>query len=102
MAQFDDEWRDQELNELLHEWKAPAAPARLRAAALHEPAARWWRRVWTASVRVPLPVAVGLVLVAIIVAWRWKRPAEYDKTEHQLMPVAELHAKVIRREHARN
>jgi hypothetical protein len=39
------------------------------------PAQPWWRRFLTASVRVPLPVAVGLVLLLLVTAALARRPA---------------------------
>ena len=54
-----DELSDSELDSLLKKWEAPAAPGRLRAAVFAEEAQPWWRRAWSASFRVPLPVALG-------------------------------------------
>jgi hypothetical protein len=63
-----------ELDSLLREWKSPAAPARLRAAvfAEHRP---WWVRLWTVSIRVPLPVACCLGMLIAAGIWRMSRPA---------------------------
>ena len=44
-----DELSDQELDGLLREWTAPAAPARLRAAVFGPPRPRW-QRLWRASI----------------------------------------------------
>jgi hypothetical protein len=73
--------QDRALRRLLADWSAPAVPdgmdGRVLAAYRRElgggPA--WWRRFLTASVRVPLPVAVGLLLLLIVTAALARRPA---------------------------
>ena len=66
---------DRELDAVLREWNVPGAPAGLRAA-VFGPAAPWWRRFWTLSIRVPLPVACALMLLlAGTVFAVWRRPA---------------------------
>lgn len=62
---------DRELDNLLPEWKAPEAPAHLRAAVFGEPARPWWRRMWNVTVRVPLPAACAVLLLAALAVWRW-------------------------------
>ena len=56
---------DQELNQLLREWKAPSAPADLRV-----PRTRgsWVRWLINGSIRVPVPVACAAVLVFALIA----------------------------------
>ena len=74
MEPFDkDPLSDQELDELLPEWKAPAAPAHLKAAIFPERRS-WWQQIWSASIRLPLPAAVCLTLAFVGIAiWqaRW-------------------------------
>ncbi len=70
----DDALNDDELNGMLREWKAPSAPARLRERIFAPRSRHGWRRLWTASVRVPLPVAAGLLLALALGAWRWVAP----------------------------
>lgn len=65
-----DELSDQELDAMLPAWKAPVAPARLRAAVFPEARTRWW----SLSVRVPLPVAVCFAVLLALAAWRWFTP----------------------------
>src|SRR5258708_7241505 len=66
----DDELSDRELDALLSAWIAPPAPARLRAVVF--PASKpWWRTLWSASFRVPVPVAFCLAIMLALVAWRW-------------------------------
>jgi hypothetical protein len=83
-----DEWdgeretgRDEKLRRLLARWSAPPVPegmdnrvlaAYRRRAGSGQP---WWKRFFTASVRVPLPVAVGVLLLLIVTAALARRPA---------------------------
>ncbi len=68
-----DQLSQNELDALLREWKAPAAPAGLRASLFGAPRP-WWQRFWTVSLRVPLPVACALALLAGVAVWRVSRP----------------------------
>lgn len=97
---------DQELNGMLREWQAPAAPARLREAVF--PPAPWWRRMWRAEIRIPVPVAVGLAPLIALGLW-WSKPAPPVPAQRaevvtfrQLQPVKELKPRIIRRSHEDN
>lgn len=91
MEPFDgDELSDAELDSLLKKWEAPQAPARLRAAVFPEEAAPWWRRLWSASLRVPMPVAAALAIALALGAWQWGGPGaprELVRTERVEVPV---------------
>jgi hypothetical protein len=83
------ELSDRELDALLVEWKAPQAPAHLRAALFPGP---WWLRVCKASIRVPLPLAACLAVVLSLAAWRWSVPAAARveiRTERVEVPVVQ-------------
>jgi uncharacterized membrane protein YdfJ with MMPL/SSD domain len=77
--------RDEELSRLLQRWTAPVVPegmddrvlAAWRRQAGREP---WWSRLFTASVRVPVPVAVGLLMLLIVTAVLALRPANAPPT----------------------
>ena len=56
-----------QLRELLREWKAPSAPAALDQRVLR-PRTSWWRFLFTGSIRVPVPLAAGLVVAMIALA----------------------------------
>jgi quercetin dioxygenase-like cupin family protein len=59
---------EQELNRLLHEWKAPDAPPHLRPPRAQR---SWWRWLVTGTIRVPVPVALAaLLLVALWIPGR--------------------------------
>lgn len=51
---------EEELNRLLREWEAPAAPGDLRPRPARPPL---WRWLLTGSIRVPVPAALAVVLV---------------------------------------
>jgi hypothetical protein len=96
------ELSDRELDALLPEWKAPAAPARLRAAVFPKAARPWWRNLWRASIRIPVPVAFGVLL--LLAAGLWRSPARVITPDRrvEVRPVAELQPRIIRRGHVPN
>src|SRR5438477_8210120 len=75
------ELSDEDLNAALREWAVPDAPPGLRTRLFPGTAAPWWRRLWTASIRIPFPVAVCLAAVVAFSAWRWVSPRVIVKTE---------------------
>jgi hypothetical protein len=84
------ELNDRDLDVLLREWKTPSVPARLRERVFGEPDRPWWRKIWSASIRIPAPVAVCLALALALGAWRWIAPAParvVTKTERVEVPV---------------
>jgi hypothetical protein len=111
MEPLDDrELPDRELDGMLRQWKAPEAPARLRAAVFPQASGPWWRTMWSASIRVPVPVACGLI-VLLGLLWRAvpgstrvvvrtetvQAPvAERQAKARELRPVAELRPRIIR------
>ncbi|MGD0300338.1 MAG: hypothetical protein ABSE86_24900 [Bryobacteraceae bacterium] len=87
-----DELTEGELDRLLREWNAPAAPARLRAALFLKPRAPWWRRLWTLSIPVPLPIACVLTLLIVVSVWRGAMPRVPQvvvKTERVEVPIVQ-------------
>jgi hypothetical protein len=76
-----DELRDPELQALLSRWSAEVLPEgideRMLSAYRREvrTAEPWWSRLFTASVHVPLPVAIGLLMLFIVTAALALRPA---------------------------
>jgi len=84
-----DELTDSELDALLSSWIAPPPPVRLRAAVF--PVAKpWWRALWSASFRVPVPVAFCIAIMLAFVAWRWLTPGAprvVIRTERVEVPV---------------
>ena len=63
---------DRELDALLAEWKAPQAPAHLRAALFPEVAQPWWLRVCKGLHSDSLASwQPALAVVLSLAAWRW-------------------------------
>jgi hypothetical protein len=66
--------RDRELDRLLDDWTVPALPDSLdrRVSASYRTLMRrppLWRRFFTSSLRVPLPVAVAVLLLLVFALW---------------------------------
>jgi hypothetical protein len=87
MDPFEDgQLADPELDALLAEWHAPQAPASLRSAVFRP----WWSRMWTASIRIPLPAACCLAALLAAALWHWSRPVPVRvivRTERVEVPV---------------
>jgi len=111
-----DELTDRELDAILPDWKVPGAPARLRAAVFPDVPTPWWWRVWSVSIRIPLPVACLLAMALVLAAWRWFTPrtiyrdrlvpgtaiAAAGPDASQLRPVTELQPRIIRSDNVQN
>ena len=86
--------RDLELERLLARWSAPVVPEGMdeRVLAAYRRQVRtaepWWSRLFTASVRVPLPVAVGLLMLLIVTAALALRPVSSPPTAGTASPSA--------------
>ena len=101
--------RDEELERLLARWSAPVVPEgmdeRVLAAYRRQAgtAAAWWERLFTASVRLPLPVAVGLLMLLIVTTALALRPASPPPTAgttgpgEQVQAVRQAEAPVVTR-----
>jgi hypothetical protein len=91
---------DKELNSMLQEWKAPPAPAHLRAAIF--PEAPWWQRLLRAELRIPVPLAAAAILLLFAGIWLFRPapsppPSTQLVTFRELRPVNELKPRIIRR-----
>ena len=89
--------RDEELSRLLHRWSAPVVPEgmdeRVLAAWRRETGREpWWSRLFTASVRVPVPVAVGMLMLLIVTAVLALRPVNAPPTAGTAGPSAPVQA----------
>jgi hypothetical protein len=89
---------DQELDRLLREeWKSPPAPARLRGRVFPS----WWKKFWSISIRIPLPVACCLTVVLAVLSWRWAwRWPQRDEDVPKFQPVLELRPRIIKAQNA--
>jgi hypothetical protein len=102
-----DELTESELDRLLEGWTAPEAPARLRASIFPRASAPWWKRLWMASFRIPVPVACILLLALAVAVWRVAKPPAVPRAASSfdiqgLKPVAELRPRIIRSGDAKN
>ncbi len=64
---------DPDLHDLLREWTVDDAPASLESrvtAGRHASSHAWWHVLIHGYIKVPVPVACGLVLLIILGAWR--------------------------------
>jgi hypothetical protein len=90
--------QDKALRRLLADWSTPSVPEgmddRVLAAYRREfgGGQAWWKRFLTASVRVPLPVAVGLVLLLLLTAALARRPAAPAPTAGTTAPTEPVQA----------
>jgi hypothetical protein len=96
-----DDLTDQELDALLREWKAPEAPARLRAALFPNALRPRWKTLWTASIRIPVPAACCLALLLLAAAvYRdrvtYARALKEQANIQTLQPVDELRPRILR------
>jgi hypothetical protein len=90
--------RDEELSKLLARWAAPPLPEGMdeRVLAAYRKrtstAAPWWERLFTSSVHLPLPVAVGLLMLFIVTAVLALRPTPAPPTAGTAGPSAPVQA----------
>ena len=90
--------RDEELQRLLARWSASSLPEgmddRMLAAYRRQTGGGQplWKRLLTASVRVPLPVAVGVLLLLIVTAALARRPAPPAPTAGTAAPAQPVKA----------
>ena len=80
MTEEQDTRPDPELARLLQEWSVPALPdsldARVKALVrARAPKRPLWRRLFSISIRVPLPVALAVLALLLVALWRSGRPA---------------------------
>jgi hypothetical protein len=66
---------DPQLRALLKEWRAPETPASLEQRVLAQRSDSWWHFLLRGYIRVPVPVACGLVVLMGIGAWESARLA---------------------------
>jgi hypothetical protein len=99
---------EKELDSLLQQWKAPAAPQSLSRKVL--PRRRpWWHWLTTGTIRIPVPV--GLAAVAILALWLIFRnhpespvvqPTAAATTLADFQPVQQLEPRLIEANHESN
>jgi hypothetical protein len=97
---------DRELNELLRQWKAPAAPPGLEEKLFARPEPQsWWQWLLHGSIRIPVPAGaaiLAILIVSIIAAFAPQREtgsAAQQVTLEDFRPVPQLEVRVIRSAH---
>jgi hypothetical protein len=92
---------DKELHNLLKEWHVPDAPRSLDERVLRRQQA-WWRVLLTGSIRIPVPVALAVTILFIMMATILVRqpdvpqPAASSVSLEDFRPVKDLNVRVIR------
>lgn len=86
---------DDELNGMLREWQAPAAPESLRKRVMRR---RWgWLRYLLAGeIRVPVPVALALLGLLSVVVYRSTRPPSGSLSDFEQV---RLQPRIVRTNH---
>ena len=98
---------DRELNRLLEQWRAPAAPPSLARRVLPRHTS-WWQWLYRGTIRVPAPV--GLALLALLAALLFVRPpvrvarppTQPTVSLSDFQPVGQLQPRLIGRIHEGN
>ncbi|MEP6602217.1 MAG: hypothetical protein ABJB49_10485 [Nitrospirota bacterium] len=85
---------DEQLKEILREWRVPAAPAHLEAKVFARPTPLW-RWLLTGSIPIPVPVVV-LALIALAAIFYSTRKAVIPVGLANFQPVKQLNIRVIR------
>lgn len=78
---------DKELNRLLRQWEAPAAPASLRVPGGPRRPSRWqW--LWSGSIRIPIPIGAAIVIVVAVFGIYSSRPEPRPALQPMAIPNA--------------
>jgi len=101
---------DLRLSELLREWRVPNAPSSLDRRVLVARGAgaskSWWRFLLTGSVRIPVPVGLGIAVLVVTMAGALvlrrepAAPATSSVSLVEFRPVKDVNVRVIRGDEA--
>jgi hypothetical protein len=69
---------ENELNQLLRQWEAPEAPARLERRVFPEKRPWFWWLL-TGSIRIPVPAVVGATVIAVAIWIHYSRPVAHPR-----------------------
>jgi hypothetical protein len=92
---------DRELRDLLKQWRAPDTPRSLDERVLRPPAPLW-RLLLTGWIRIPVPVALGVTAILLVLMVALLRqpptaePAPSSISLTNFRPVSDLNLRVIR------
>ena len=85
---------DDQLKEVLQEWRVPVTPAYLEAR-VFAPRKSFWRWLLTTSIPIPVPVFMLALLAILAIVYSLRtQPASVDLSGFQ--PVKQLNLRVIR------
>lgn len=91
---------DDELKQLLREWRAPNAPPALAAKLF--PKQPLWRWLLTGSIRVPVPIGIALSLAfAALIYWSathraQSQPANDSKSISDFQPIERVELRLVK------
>src|SRR5690349_17458091 len=91
---------EEELDQLLREWRAPSVPESLGNKLRRQQREPWWKWWLTGTIRVPVPltVAAALALMAmlIITVVRSSSRETVSQAESGMRPVKRMEVRIIR------
>lgn len=94
---------DGELDKLLAEWRAPAAPGTLAERLRRARRVAWWRWLLTGTVRVPIPLAlVAFVALATALMMAIGHGAKNRAAGGEFRPVKQVQIRIIRSNYESN
>jgi hypothetical protein len=95
---------DEELRSVMNKWVAPATPTSLESRVMAATRrGQWWRWLVTGSIRVPVPVMAGcLILLLLLAVQTFHKPAPVKQELAAFEPVKELKPRIIRSSHEAN
>jgi hypothetical protein len=86
---------DPELDALLRQWQAPAVPDSLARRIRVARRGSWWKWLLTGSIRIPVPVAVLLACILLVMLAMKNEVARQPK-HSEFQPVKRLEPRIIR------
>jgi hypothetical protein len=90
---------DEQLKEILREWRAPEVPAGLWPRLESRCRPRWWRWLLTGSVRIPVPALLLALTALAVILFAMRKPHPPPANPAGLadfQPVKQLNLRVIR------
>jgi hypothetical protein len=85
---------DEQLKEILREWRVSDAPAYLEER-VFAPPRPWWRWLLTGSVRIPIPALVLALIALAAVFYSLRKPATPAGISN-FQPVKQLNIRIVR------
>lgn len=89
---------DEELENIMREWRAPQAPAQIEAR-VFAARSQWWRWLLTGSISIPVPALAAIAIALGIIFFSLRKPQPPSASPVGLadfQPVKQLNLRVIR------